>query len=96
MHVVSKAGPCTVWWWLPPLVKLLLLLLLHLRVCLHMQIIRQLSLAVAGAAMMFMATSWLFGYLAAQGVHAERDLQQLMAGGRLQVPFVLDASLDGV
>lgn len=50
----------------------------------------QLSAAVAGALLLWIATSWWFGYLAAQGAHAERDLQELLApsasGGGQAVP----------
>lgn len=45
------------------------------------QAVRALSVAVAGAVLLFVAASWLFGYLVAQGVHAERDLEELMKQG---------------
>jgi hypothetical protein len=54
---------------------LLLLLLLLL------QAVRSLSVAVAGALLLLVGQSLLFGYLASQAVHAARDLEDLLRHG---------------
>lgn len=45
-----------------------------------LQVVAQLWVAVVGALLLFASTSWLYGYLAAQGAHAARDLRELLAG----------------
>lgn len=47
---------------------------------LSLQVVAQLWVAVVGALLLFVAVSWLFGYLAAQGAYAECDLQAALAG----------------
>lgn len=51
---------------------------LHLLPCNSLQVVAQLWVAVIGALLLFVATSWLYGYLSAQEAHAARDLQEVM------------------
>jgi hypothetical protein len=46
-----------------------------------LQAVRSLSVAVAGALLLLVGQSLLFGYLAGQAVHAARDLEELMRQG---------------
>lgn len=53
--------------------------MLHL--CLFvLQVVSQLWVAVTGALLLFAATSWLFGFVAAQGAAAACQAQQLTEG----------------
>lgn len=43
--------------------------------------VRQLWIALSGSLCLFVGSSWLFGYLSAQGAHAARDLEMLLRAG---------------
>jgi hypothetical protein len=46
-----------------------------------LQAVRSLSVAVAGALLLLVGQSLLFGYLASRAVHAARDLEDLLRQG---------------
>jgi hypothetical protein len=51
---------------------------------LHVQVVVQLWVAVSGAVLLFAAVSWVYGFLAAESVHAAYEAQGLTrahAGG---------------
>lgn len=54
--------------------------------CVYMQVVAQLWVAVVGVLLLFSATSWLYGYLAAQAAHAARDMQELTTSPQSAMP----------
>jgi len=54
--------------------------------CAYMQVVSQLWVAVVGVLLLFSATSWLYGYLAAQAAHAARDVQDLTTSPQSAMP----------